>query len=107
MSDDFPDEGFADSEPFLFGLIYDFAQVTFVGILHEDVNVLFGAVEKTLLEPYDVRVIQGGKDPDLIGSIIFFIVAKSKTFDLSKMGITFFMAIGFSCYFLLTRNTFP
>ena len=107
MGDDFPDEGFTDSESFLFGLIDDFAEVAFVGVLHEDVNVLFGAVKETLLESDDVGVIKRGEDSDLIGGVIFFVVAKAKTFDLHKMGITFFMAMGFSYYFLLTKKTFP
>ena len=52
-------------------------------------------------------MIQGGKDSYLIGGIIFFIIAKAKTLDLNKMETTFFIATGFSYYFLLTKKTFP
>lgn len=59
------------------------------------------------MEPHDVGMVQWGKDSDLIGGVIFLIVAEAKAFDLNEKGVTFFMAMGFSYYFLFTRNTLP
>ena len=107
MSDDFPDQWFADSEFALFGLVDNFAEVAFIGVFHKDVDVLFWAVEEAFLEPDDVGVVKRCEDSDLIGGVVFFVVAESKTFDLNRRESTFFIAIGFSYYFLLTKNTFP
>ncbi len=86
VSNDFPDEGFAYSELPLFSLVDNFAEVPFIGVFHKDVDVLFWAVEEAFLEPDDVGVVQRSEDSDLIGGVVFFVVAEPKTFDLNRRG---------------------
>ena len=107
MSNDFPNQWLTDSESLLFGLIDDFTQISFISVFHENVDVLFWTVKETFVKSDNIGMIQGGKDSYLIGGIIFFIIAKAKTLDLNKMETTFFIATGFSYYFLLTKKTFP
>jgi hypothetical protein len=57
MSDDFPDQGFANSQSFLLGIVDNFAQISFTSVFHKDINILFGAVKETFLESDDIRVI--------------------------------------------------
>jgi len=107
MSDYFPDDWFADSKSLLFSLIDDFAKISFACILHEYVNVLLGTVKETLLETDNVGMIQRSQYSDFVCGVILFIIAKAKTFDLNRLILTFFIAIGFSWSFFVTRNTFP
>lgn len=59
------------------------------------------------MESDNIRMVQRGQNAHLIRDVIFLIVAKSKAFDLNQEKTTFFIATGFYCSFLLTKNTFP
>ena len=62
-------------------------------MLHEEIEVIFSAVEHARDELDDVGVVQAGQDSDLVGGVIALVFAHAEAADLRWMGVTFFTAI--------------
>ncbi len=90
MSYNFPNERLTNSKFSLFGFANNFTEISFVSILHENIQVLLSTVKKTLMKTNDIWMVQWGKDSDLICSVAFLVIAKAKTFYLNNGMIYFF-----------------
>jgi hypothetical protein len=62
-------------------------------VLHEEIEVIFSAVEHAGDELDDVGVVQAGQDSDLVGGVTALVFAHAEAADLREMGDTFFTAI--------------
>jgi len=93
LQQDVPDEILGDFLTLLLGPLDEGGQVAALCVLHEEVEVIFSAVEHARDELDDVGVVQAGQDSDLVGGVIAFVFAHAEAADLRGMGDTFFTAI--------------
>lgn len=93
MQQDVPYEILGDFLTLLLGALDECGKVSALCVLHEEIEVVFSAVEHTGDELDDIGVVEAGEDSDLVGGVIALVFAHAEAADLRGISVTFFTAI--------------